>query len=285
MKPENDIRQLFQKAAAGTDAGMDEKILAKVLAAHETIHSNDPVPNRSIVRSTIMRSSVTKVAVAAAVLVAVFIGISQLGGSHAGVAWGEVARKVEASRGVVYRHRRSASDPNYSIHYLSPTHSRTDQYSAGHIAVSHYLDFETMTASSVYHTQKHYWRNAPLGRQDADAHDRMSDPKWLVQAILSCEHRGLGRKTIDGVFCEGLETTDPAVFGGNLPASAGEIAMRLELWVSVGTQYPVLCEGNTTVPIDGKTQTMQWIMDQFQWDVLLGPEVFEPNIPADYEEI
>ncbi len=232
-----------------------------------------------------MKSPITKVAIAAAVLVAVVIGISHLGGSPTGVAWGEVARKVEASRGVVYRHMESRSDSNYSMHYLSGTHSRTDKYEAGKIAVSHYLDFEAMTASSVYHAHKHYWRDAPLDKQNAQAHDRMLDPKWLVQSMLSCEHRTLGRKTIEGILCEGLETTDPVLFGNDLRVPTSDITMHLQLWVNVETDYPVLCEGNATVQIDGNAQTKQWVMDQFQWDVPLDPSTFEPNIPPDYTQI
>jgi len=232
-----------------------------------------------------MRSPVTRLALAAAVLVAALIGLSHFGGSSTGVAWGEVARKVEVSRGVVYRHRSSPSDANYSMRYLSAARSRTDQYDAGKITVSHYLDFTAMTGSSVFHTQKHYWRNAPLGQQDAQAHDRLSDPKWLVQSILSCEHSELGRKMIDGVLCEGLETADPTVIGKDLSVPPAGIAVRMQLWVSLETHYPMLCEGNATVQIDGKSQTREWTMDQFQWDVELAPSLFEMSVPADYEEI
>jgi hypothetical protein len=40
-----------------------------------------------------------------------------------------------------------------------------------------------------------------------------------------------------------------------------------------------------TTELDGKAKATEWTMDQFQWDVELDPGIFEPNIPADYEDI
>ena len=51
-----------------------------------------------------------------------------------------------------------------------------------------------MIASSVCHAQKWYWRDAPLGEQNAREHDKLANPKWIVQSILSCEHQKLGER-------------------------------------------------------------------------------------------
>ena len=91
-----------------------------------------------------MRSPITRAAVAAAVIVAVLIGITQLGGSPAGVAWGEVAQKIEASPGLIYRER--TLDPNesdggaYVMVYASPTHLRIDSHKGTAITRSIYVD-------------------------------------------------------------------------------------------------------------------------------------------------
>ena len=234
-----------------------------------------------------MRNHITKLAVAAAIIAAVVLGLFEFISTDtgSGVVWAEVARKVQACPGVIYRGRSNRSDPDYSMNYLSATKNRKDIYEGGELAISHYLDFETMTASSVYHTQKHYWRDAPLSEQDAQGHDEMADPKWLVQSILSCQHKKLGEKTIEGVRCEGLETSDPAVLGKELPVPASDINLHMELWVGVETNYPVLCEGSVTAKFEDQTHTSEWVLDQFQWDAEMEPSLFEPNIPADYEEI
>ena len=51
-------------------------------------------------------------------------------------------------------------------------------------------------------------------------------------------------------------------------------------WVDVETELPVLIEIEQ-VSFDEKRQINTTVYD-FQWDVELGPSVFEPNIPAGY---
>ncbi|UCF17209.1 MAG: hypothetical protein JSW59_07065, partial [Phycisphaerales bacterium] len=100
-----------------------------------------------------------------------------------------------------------------------------------------------------------------------------------TQKFLSCECRNLGQKTIDGILCEGLETTDPAFLDDSDPPVE---SLMLQLWVSVEMGYPVLFECNAVnEPDDGGR--IEVVMDQFQWDVELDPSEFEPKIPPDYE--
>ncbi len=290
MKPERDIQQLFHRAAVGTDAGTDEKVLAKVLAAHETTSPTGSPPSRSNVRSTIMRSPITRFAIAAAVLVAAFVGISQLGGSSTGVAWGEVARRIEASRGVTLRCTETTSflpgDGGHSIKYLDPTHSRTDTYKDGQIVKTFYNDFETMTLTAVFHTHKHYV-SGPIdsrGEGFLENQEDWTNPRYLVQTILSGEHRELGQKTVDGVKCEGIETTDPNVMGP-MPGSVTHLKVEMQLWIDAKTQYPVRFDARIDAEAEGESISSECVMDQFRWDVDLDPSLFEPNIPADYLDI
>jgi hypothetical protein len=234
-----------------------------------------------------MRSPIAKLAAAAVIIAAVVLGLLEFigSGSSSGIVWAEVARKVQTSQGVIFRQMADRAASEYSVNYLSATRSRKDVHEGGEITVSHYLDLEAMTGSSVYHTQKHYWRDAPLTERNAQAHNEMTDPKHLVDSILSCEHKKLGRRTIEGVLCEGLETTDPAVLSEDLLDQASNIEICMQLWVGVETDYPVLCEGHVTATVEGQTRTSEWVLDQFEWDAELEPGLFEPDVPADYEEI
>ena len=234
-----------------------------------------------------MRNPMARLAVAAAIITAIVLGVVLFidTGATSGVVWAEVAQKVQASPGVIYRSRSNRSDTKYSMHYLSPTQNRQDVYENGEITISNFVDLEAMTGSSLIHMHKGYWRDVPLDEQNAHHHDQMIDPKWIVQSILSHEHTKLGSKTIEGVLCEGLETTDPAVLGRDLPVPADQIELHLQLWVSVETNYPVLCEGNAAATIEGEAHSSEWVLDEYQWDVELDPSLFELNIPANYREI
>ncbi len=238
-----------------------------------------------------MKSPITKIAIAAAVLVAVLIGLSQFGGSSAGVAWGEVAKKVEASQSLIFRSRESNSEslegkdgPDYSMNYLSGMKRRGDGYKDGRIIRSFYRDFEAGTGAAVFHSVKRYIREDSSDKRAAQTQRDMMNPKHLVQTILSCEHKELGRKTIEGVLCEGLETTDPAFFG-SLPAQVNRIDAKLQLWVNAETKYPVQFEGKVKIEAEGQVMSSEYVLDQFQWDVAIDPSTFEPNIPAEYEQM
>jgi hypothetical protein len=73
-------------------------------------------------------------AIAAAVVAAVLVGLALFQQSGSGVVWAEVAQKVEASRGVTWRLRGTGSDdpnddwPNsYTLLQRSGTLTRTDK--------------------------------------------------------------------------------------------------------------------------------------------------------------
>lgn len=282
MKPENDIREFFRKAAADTLPAMDEKVLARVLAAHDTASPDGSALTRPNVRSTIMRSPVTKVAIAAAVIVAVLIGISQLGGSPAGVAWGEVAKKVQASQGVIYRElrgqERPTADKDRTITYLSPTHYRSDGFREGELWMTMWDDRAAAKRVVLLHAQKGYvLEDITLTEQDSRKHANYQDPAWWVQMFLACKYTKLEPKEIDGVLCEGIETTDLALLADHENNVKSLVA---RLWVSVETGYPVLFDGE----FNGQERNCT-VFDQFRWDVAIDPTVFEPNIPADYEQM
>jgi hypothetical protein len=79
MKPTNDIRELFQKAAVTTRPETDPTVLSKILAAQETTRTDGSTLNRSRLRSKIMHSRITKLAIAAVVVTgALTVGVERL---------------------------------------------------------------------------------------------------------------------------------------------------------------------------------------------------------------
>ena len=232
-----------------------------------------------------MKSSITKLAAAAVIITAITLGLFEFIGTDgtSGVVWAEVARKVQASRGVIYRSRDLMPDsrdvePDHTTNYFSSTLARHDSYKGNEIIKTIYADFNTKTVILVDHLPSHksYVR---MTYKDMEWDGFWSDPNSMVQRFLSCEHRELGRKTVEGVLCEGFETSDPAFDGTDYPTDS----LMARIRVSVKTGYPVQFEmeivrNNGEIRIGG-------IWDQFQWDVELDESMFEPNIPADYIDI
>ena len=286
MKSIEEVKKFFNNAAISTNHRMDENVLDKVLIAHEKTTNTKSAAIEPNIRRTVMKSPITKLAAAAVVVIAVLVGISLLDSSATSVAWSEVVRRVEASRGLILRCTATSSfvpdEGDYAIKYFCPTHSRTDSYKDGLITRSSYSDFETRTFTGLYHTRKHCLIGTIGTGIDGflEKHEDWTNPGYMVETILSCEHTKLEQRIIEGVLCEGIETTDPA-FLGPMP-EVDRLEAQLRLWVDVETRYPVLLESKISGEHNGEALDSEGVMDQFQWDVDLEPSVFEPNIPPDY---
>ncbi len=230
-----------------------------------------------------------KLAAAAVIIIAVLLGIYYFGSSIevASVAWGQVAEKVEQAKTFVYRMKMTLTgmpglpegEPTEIevITYNSSEYGiRTDAYMAGKIAAQTYIIPDKEVLITVIHEQKQYIRMRLTDELLTKTKEESHDPKEMVKEFTKSEYTKLGRKTIDGIEAEGIESRHPRIMGGLFDDVLGQV------WVDVKTDLPVLMEVECSSS-DGSIQ-MKLVMDQFEWDVVeLGASAFEPNIPADYE--
>ena len=282
--PEN-IEKLIKNAVIHSNPDVNQAVLKELLQQFDDTREQKPAVMQPNIRRTIMKSPITKIAAVAAVITLVALGLFEFidTGSTSGVVWAEVARKVQASQGVIFRSIEEIVPDTYdrgvdfSMEHYSSTQSRLDGYKGGEIIKTIYSDCNTKTVILVDHYHKSYVKMT-FEETMPDGFG-MADPNSMVQGFLSHEYRELGPKTIDGLLCEGFETTDPAFYGGGkLPEP-----LMARVWVSVETGYPVQFEGEY---VSGNDQTRySCVRDQFQWDVELDPSLFEANIPPDYEQM
>jgi hypothetical protein len=244
------------------------------------------------IRRIIMKNPITKLTVAAAVIAVVVLGLFEfLGtGSSSGVVWAEVAQKVEASRGVIFRSRGTGmGDPNddwpksYVMHYKSPLHSRTDWYRGEQIRRTVHFDLSTKTVVWLAHDANVYAKE-PMKEETVQSiqsgQSGWMHPEDVTTRFVSHEHMNVGTQTIDGVLCDGIETRDPAVFGANYPVKT----FVGRLWVSVETGYPVLMEAEVAAGEDGSVRQTVFV-DQFEWDVEFSPSDREISIPPGFRPL
>lgn len=95
MRPADDIEKMVRNWNESTSAGMDDRVLADVGRALERSQTQ-AAPTGPSLRRIIMRSPVTKLAVAAAIVIAASVLLSQFGNSLESVAWADVARRFES---------------------------------------------------------------------------------------------------------------------------------------------------------------------------------------------
>ena len=294
--PEN-IEKLIKNTAIHSNPDMNQAVLNELIQKFENIETQKPITTLTNIRRTIMKNTITKLATAAVVIALVVLGLFELIDTEntSGVVWADVVRKVEASQGSVVRCRCTSSfqpsdETDYSITYTSPTHSRKDFYKEGQITHTYYNDFsgsDIEILTGVYHKHKHYISHTYEKSNNEfflEQHEQWMNPRYLVKRMLSGEHRGLGQKTIEGVLCEGVETTDPAALGP-LPGPINNLEIEFRLWVDAETKYPALFECKMSGEAEGKWMSSEWIMDQFQWDVELDPSFLKANIPPDYVDM
>lgn len=293
MRPAEDIKKMIEHLSDRTSAQMDQQVRQDML--HALAESGKPSALiQPKIGRTIMKSRIVKLAAAAVVIAVIVLGLFEFIDTEktSGVVWAEVARKVGASRGLIVRCKESipSNEDDYSITYTSPRYCRKDFYKNGQITRTCYTDFtgsDTYTLIDVYHIRKFYVTTTYKKSKYQlflEWHADWTNPSFLVQKILSCEHSKLRQKTIEGVLCEGIETTDPASMG---PTSEqiDHLDVLLRLWVNVETGYPVLFESKISTKYKGEVGESESVMDQFQWDMELDPSIFEPNIPPDYKGI
>jgi hypothetical protein len=284
MKPTDNVEKLIRDSHVldiNTSTEMDRRILHDTLKLQKEFKQTKLAGTQPDIWRTIMKSSITKLATAAVIIVVVVLGLFEFVGneSKSGVAWAQVARNLEASPGVIWRLRGTGSrDPNddwpngYKITWRSAVITRTDNYRGGQIYRTIYLNYDAKTVIWVAHDAKKYNKEAMSDEQVQRARadkERWTDPRSLLKLCLSLEHHELSQKTINGVLCEGIEATVPGGITGRM-------------WIAVETGYPVLVEVEA---IDDKGIRHTSTLDQFQWNVDLSAEDVEPEIPAGYESL
>jgi hypothetical protein len=233
-----------------------------------------------------MKSRMTKLAAAALIVIAVLVGVRQFDGpvSLTGVAWGEVIKNVEQVQTVAFRKwesqmhagQQEARESEMMVYASTDYGIRMDTFRNGQVAINTYSILKDKAIVSIVHPMKMYDRRE-LPEAEAMQLRRMH-PKELVRQFMSSQYRHLGRKEVDGVQVEGIETNDPEVVLSGTNVAVDGITGRL--WVGVETGLPVSLE--VEIIGAGGALEIKSLMDEFQWGIELAAGDFKPDIPADY---
>jgi hypothetical protein len=237
-----------------------------------------------------MRTSVAKLTMAAALLVAVLLGLHVFTGtSH--LAWANVLAKVNAFDTYVSRSRtvettgprpdgfEFASDGSSTQYHSEVYGSFTEIYKNDSLFGRSYTRLPEKEFVYICYPLKIYHRQ-PL--DEAQIREcRENHPQRIVAKILAASYAEIGETTIEGKHVRGVEVRDPMVLAdeGQEAPPFDEFVARF--WIDVETELPVWVEIEIVMAGSSKRQTMIW--DQFQWGGPLQASLFEPNIPADFE--
>ena len=273
MNPSEKINELISKSDITIDSRTDKRIIGDAL---EQLKQKQSAGTRSNIWRIIMRSRISKIAAAAAVI-AVLLAFDPFGIMNSGgVAWARVAQRVEQIETFIFGLTIKVSDPNSDqaadqttakwIIYLSEEYGFRMDIGANDDVVSWYVAPDANEMIMVVPGQKELveW---PLPAEMSDKMpDEYRDPREYISRFISRPYKELGRSVIDGVQVEGIEVQNPPTDGEQLENAVGR------LWVDTETEFPVRIE------IEGMagTSKVQWIMD-FKWAEAVDPGLFDPN--------
>ncbi|MHC4623495.1 MAG: FecR domain-containing protein [Planctomycetota bacterium] len=278
MRPA-DIEKLIRDVPIDTSTETDTAVLGDTLKAFENSRKTKSAKIEPGIRRITVKNRITKLAVAAIIIIVAIAGIRHFTGSieGAGVAWAEVAEKVDQIQ--TYTHRTTQTRPEgvesfESVVYSSSQHGRRiDVYEDGEIVMHSYVLLEAKSAVAIMPSAKKYQRT-PLSEEEVEDELHASDPREVVKEFMSMEYKSLGRSRIDGVEVEGIEVENPEITAELYENCVGR------LWVDVETELPVRIE------IDGVANRglgrMKLVVDDLEWNAEIGADDFRPNIPDDY---
>jgi hypothetical protein len=213
-----------------------------------------------ILRSIIMKSPITKLATAAAIIIAVFIGIHYLGGSS--VAWSQVIEQLSSHTKYKCRQRvvrqQGPEYPTMQVYHLN-LQQRRQEVENGDI---HIIDMRGEDAITVElkPNEKKAIVTTLIG-----AGPRNDPP--IIEMVKRFEQRSterLGTKKVNGKVLQGFRHS---------PNEHNEFTV----WIDPETKLPVEVE----IKHLNRGQTI--FLDEFDFDFELDPSAFSTDIPDGYK--
>jgi outer membrane lipoprotein-sorting protein len=239
-------------------------------------------------RRLTMKSSFVKVAVAAAVVLAVAGGLFLWTGTKSGVALADVLAKVEQVQAFMYKmttHMKGSMegmppggmDVEATMLIANEYGMKMDMSSADPklgqaMTQQMYMLPQQKMIMVLIPSMKKYMRMQVDDKMFEKKRQENNDPRLMLKKILECQYTDLGKTTLDGMEVQGFQTTDPAYAGG-----MGEVDVKV--WVERKTELPVRVD--MTIKMNEQME-MECTLHDFQWDVPVSAAEFNPVIPADF---
>ncbi len=288
MRPNENIKKLITELKVNPSAELDARVnnaIDKVLAQRNQFDSAD---YKSGIWRIIMRSPITKLAMAAVVIIAVSLAIHYFAGegTQKCCAWTKIADKVAQIKTCIYSMHvhisggtigQKGQDVESKVYISSDYGQRIDTFVDGDVMQQMYVPADGNAMISVIPSEKKYMRMVMTDEVRARSKNQMQDPRDAITKFMTGPFRELGKDTINGVEVKGIEVNNPPAVRGVYNNFIGRT------WVDVATEYPVRIEIETDIGTGADATKMLMVMDGFEWGKELDPGIFEPNIPSDYK--
>ena len=294
MTSEETIEKRLEKLAQAI--GPDDKLVENVMGRIDTTPIASPSigPSQNIWR-TIMKSSITKLAAAAVIVIACSTGLILWKSTGSGIALADVLAKLEQVATYTYQihgtvTRQQGSEEMMGTVLISQDHGikitmkRIDPVGGESQPSETYILPQQDSVVFIEHEPKQHVRMKFNDDTELEQYKgENNDPRIIVKQLLMCEHGSLGQSVIDGITVEGFQTTDLNYNGGFVGISDmmgwENEKVDVKLWVDVKTSLPLRLEEDIV-----KDHGMRFheVSDNFRWNVVVNADDFTPVIPEGY---
>ena len=295
MRSADNIEKLVKNLDLGidTNAQTDQAVLRELLDAQTKSMKQQPAYALPNIRRTIMKSPITKLAAAAMIIIACLTGLFLLTSTGSGIALADVLARIEQVKAYRYQtslttdgESASGESMNFENHsttwisrdYGSKTVTETIDPNTGAIINTEekYVLPQEKVSINLFHKDKQYTRKELDETRIEEIQKENNDPRNLIKEMLNYEHTSLEKSVVDGKNVEGFQVTLPDYYGG----TGESVQCDVQLWVDVKTWLPVKVEMGATyrdIPAH-----LLFVVNQYQWDIMIDATQFKPVIPADY---
>ncbi len=238
------------------------------------------------IRRLIMNNPKTRIAAAAAVVVACAVGAMLWTGTQS-IALAEVLAKVEQIQAYMYKTKTTMEDPMIGTTATESTVLVSNEYGMRidqtgthvkdgqetHTRLVTYMLPQEKAVVLVNLGEKRYARMALDDAVLENARTQNRDPRETLKSLLGCRYKELGTSVIDGRKVQGFETTDPGYLGGTRER------VHVTLWVDAESGLPVRSETKMETREGLRIDAVDY---DYQWDLPVSTAEFRPEIPADF---
>jgi len=266
MRPSENIEKLIKKLRYKTSAETHDRVLGNVLQALDEKEKQKPGVFSPDTWRTIMKSTITKLAAAAVIIVAVFAGIHQFGVDGASVAFADIVEQLANARTMTYSivtRTPVESMPTLRLQmaFKEPGYMRTTT-ADGYINV---IDWTQNKGISLWPPKREYIDIEASNYQ----HDPAQDPFAVVEKLRTLPDQAdevLGEKEIDGRVLQGFRVTQDDMIN--------------TVWIDPQTAQLVRVEIEYT-----NSPGMNTIMTDFQFNAELDDSLFSLVPPEGFTRL
>ena len=271
MKQAKDIKTLFRNATLHTDRPRDRAILAEAINAGGLRASPRSVQGQANAWRRTMRNPVTKLALAAAVVLAIVVGIYGLGGSEP--AFADVVKPMLAAHTATYTMVCQMSHGQTlrgQVQFKEPGFVRqVAEFGSGPfpqlVEITNPVEGKRLVLMPAQKTALVLdLKNAKPQSDQSRAFQQFRETIQRAQAGADGSIESLGRSQIGGRDVIGYRFT--------------EGIQDITIWADARSLLPVQIE--KTVRAD--TESLSMVMSDIQFDVSLDPSLFSTAMPEGY---